>query len=254
MLLLFDIDATLVTTARAGVHAMRDAGIDLVGPHFTADGYSFAGSLDPVIIADMLRAHPTDPSRPEPDGARIRRFREVYAEHLSRRLSANNTSRALPGVHALLDALWRRACESAGERPVTMGLLTGNFEETGTLKLRCAGIDMSRFAVRVWGDDSPHHPPRREHLPPVAMRRYRETFGREIDPRVDPRVGGVTIIGDTPHDVSCGLAHGCRVLAVATGQFSRADLLAAGAHHAVDTQEDTAGIAGWLLEGERRGG
>ncbi|TQE92723.1 MAG: hypothetical protein FKY71_19320, partial [Spiribacter salinus] len=39
------------------------------------------------------------------------------------------------------------------------------------------------------------------------------------------------IIGDTPRDIACGRAHGCRTVAVATGAFD-ADALAA---HTPDT-------------------
>ena len=240
MLLLFDIDATLITTQRAGVLAMRDAGRELIGDHFSEEGHSFAGSLDPVIITDMLRAHGAGT-----DAASIRRFREVYAGHLARRLSANNTARALPGVLDVLAAV-RTAAErrTASDTGPVLGLLTGNFPETGALKLRHAGIDPEQFEVAVWGDDSPLHPPRREHLPPVAVRRWRERFSPDADASIE-----VTIIGDTPHDVCCGLAHGCRVLGVGTGQFSARELLDAGAHHALDSLADTHAVIRWLLRG-----
>jgi phosphoglycolate phosphatase-like HAD superfamily hydrolase len=244
VLLLFDIDATLLTSARAGVLAMRDTGLDLVGPHFSEEGHSFAGSLDPIIIKAMLTAHGV-----ASDAAAMRRFREAYHAHLRRRLEGNNTARALPGVHELLALLNAASRSHAGppERTPILGLLTGNFEETGLLKLRCAGIDAEQFQVRAWGDDSPHDPPARDHLPPVAMQRFRDRFGREIDPRLDPIAGGITIIGDTPFDVACGLAHGCRVLGVGTGQFTTVELRAAGAHHAVESLADVDAVGRWLL-------
>jgi phosphoglycolate phosphatase-like HAD superfamily hydrolase len=125
----------------------------------------------------------------------------------------------------------------------TIGLLTGNFAETGRMKLTACGIDPEQFAVCAWGDESPHDPPERAHLPPVAMGRYRERYGRAIDP------GRVTIIGDTPHDVRCALAHGCRALAVATGQHGVPELTAAGAHRSVSDLAATEDIVGWLLSG-----
>lgn len=146
--------------------------------------------------------------------------------------------RALPGVTALLDDL-------AGRPEVTLGILTGNFEETGSMKLRACGIEPSRFAVHVWGDDSPHRPPSRDHLPGVGLERYRARFGREIDPRL------VTVIGDTPHDVACARAHGCRALGVATGRHSTQELWDAGADLAVPDLAATQAVTDWLLDGLR---
>src|SRR5207245_1648666 len=109
------------------------------------------------------------------------------------------------------------------------------------MQRRACGIAPDRVPIRVWGDDSPHHPPARDHLPGVGLARYRERFGRHIEPRL------VTIIGDTPHDIACAKAHGCRSLGVATGSFSVEDLRACGADRAVRDLSDTASVQDWLL-------
>ncbi|TVQ59800.1 MAG: hypothetical protein EA379_09885 [Phycisphaerales bacterium] len=236
VLILFDIDATLLTTSRAGVYAMLDAGRDLHGEAFHIENMDFAGRLDPLIIADMLRLNGV-----EPDAARMAAFRERYGRRLEERLTASPVARALPGVLELLERLDPRAATGA----VSLGLLTGNFPETGERKLRAALIEPERFTVRAWGCDSPHDPPAREHLPAVAMTRHREVHGREI------RGEDITIIGDTPHDVSCALAHGCRVLGVGTGGFSADDLMGVGAHHAVDSLADVEAIEAWLINTTR---
>ncbi len=233
MLILFDIDATLITSQRSGVLAMTEAGREIVGEHFSAEGISFAGGLDPSLIADMLVRH----GRPG-DAAGVGEFRARYAERLRERIAARpGVCRALPGVHDLLASVRERAAAGA----VIPGLLTGNFPETGAMKLADAGIDLEQFRVRVWGCDSPIDPPLREHLPGVAHRRCREDLNRQI--------GGAetVVIGDTPADVRCALAHGCRALGVATGQYSTADLRAAGAHHAVDCLRDTDALLRWML-------
>jgi phosphoglycolate phosphatase-like HAD superfamily hydrolase len=123
-----------------------------------------------------------------------------------------------------------------------LGLLTGNYPETGAIKLRASGIDPDAFPIQVWGCDSPHSPPARDHLPPVGMRRYRERYARELDP------ADVTIIGDTPHDIACARAHGCRSVGVATGQFSVEQLLAAGADIAWPTLSNTNEVTAWLKQ------
>lgn len=231
MLIFFDIDATMITTGGAGIRAMVAAGRELFGPHFTAEGIPVAGRLDPLIMGEMLDAAAI-PRSPE----NVASFRRSYARHLASHLDPQRGG-ALPGVLPLLDALRTR-------HDATLGVLTGNFEETGSLKLRHCGIDPAQFLVAVWGDDSPHHPPAREHLPGVGLDRYRARFGRPIAPQ------RVVVIGDTPHDVSCAKAHGCRSLAVATGSFTVQQLEEAGADAVVPTLERTHELVEWLMNAE----
>lgn len=228
MLILFDIDATLITTSRTGIAAMGEAGRERFGPAFDEHRVEYAGRLDPLIIADLLRAH----GREVTDAA-IQDFRSGYREHLTRLVARPGVAKACPGVHEMLAALRRSAL------PV-LGLLTGNFPETGAIKLRASGIEPDDFPIQAWGCDSPHSPPAREHLPPVAMRRFSERFGRAL------RGAEVTIIGDTPHDISCARAHGCRSLGVATGQFSVEALGASGADLAVPDLSATQELMEWL--------
>lgn len=226
MLILFDVDATLITTSRTGIAAMGDAGRDLFGPSFDETRVEYAGRLDPLIIADLHRAHGL-----EPDEAAMRRFRAAYLGRLEQRLSVPGLARPCPGVPELLIGL-------SGMDSVVLGLLTGNYPETGSVKLRAAGIDPGRFPIRVWGDESPSTPPTRADLPQVALDRYRALAGREP---VD-----VVIVGDTPHDVACAKAHRCRALGVATGPFGVSALRAAGADHAVEFLTPTSEVIRWL--------
>lgn len=210
---------------------MLEAGRRLFSPELSFEGIPVAGRLDPLIMADLLRAIGV-----EPTSERLKAYREVYGEVLAEKLAHPATPiRAMPGVHELIAAL-------AGEpERAALGLLTGNFAETGRLKLRACAIDPGQFPIGVWGDDSPSMPPTRNDLPGVGMERYRERTGRTL------RGGDVVVIGDTPHDVACAQAHGCRSLAVGTGKFSIEELRAAGATRAVETLGETASILGWLL-------
>ena len=65
---------------------------------------------------------------------------------------------------------------AAGPR-VILGVLTGNFAETGRLKLRHCGIDPDAFQLHVWGDESPHPRPSRGRARP------RRRAGRRLDRR-----------------------------------------------------------------------
>lgn len=226
MLILFDIDMTLITTGGSGMKAMVEAGRELYGPTFNADGIAFAGRLDPLIFSDLLTRHRVADT-PE-EHARLRR---VYAAKLEQHL-ARGIARTLPGVMDLLKAL--------EDTPATVGVLTGNFEETGGMKLRAAGIDPQRFTVRVWGDESPHTPARREHLVPVGVSRACAVRGEQL------RCEQVVVIGDTPGDVACARAHGCRSLAVATGHYGVEKLAEAGASRVVSDLSDTREVLSWL--------
>ena len=62
-----------------------------------------------------------------------------------------------------------------------------------------------------------------------------------------PQKSEVLIIGDTPHDVDCAAANGCRSLGVATGWFTVDDLESAGADRVVDDLSDTAGLLEWIV-------
>jgi phosphoglycolate phosphatase len=229
MLILFDIDGTLITTGGAGIRAMVRAGRDLHSPDFTADGIEFAGRLDPLILREML-----EKNRVPVSDRSMADMRAAYVNHLPAELAAATAKRSLPGVAELVMEL-RRA------QTPTLGLLTGNFAESGSLKLRTCGIEPDHFPIQAWGDESPHTPPARTHLPPVAMSKFLLSRGREL------RGEEVTIIGDTPHDVACARAHGCRSLAVATGRTSMDDLAAAGATRVVRDLSEFKSIADWLL-------
>lgn len=232
VLILFDIDLTLLESGGAGISAIDAAARETFGDDCNAEGLDFGGQLDPLIMGAMLRRAGIEPT---PD--HIRAIADRYVEILTERLRPGE-ARTLPGVTALLDAL-----EALPERDrPALGLLTGNLEPTGSLKLRSAGLDPERFVVRVWGSDSPHDPPARDHLPPVGMDRYAALHARTLEPE------RVVVIGDTEHDIRCARVNRCRSLAVATGRLSLDTLLQAGADHAVPDLSATEEILAWLLD------
>ncbi|MBX3323624.1 MAG: haloacid dehalogenase-like hydrolase [Phycisphaeraceae bacterium] len=227
MLILFDIDMTLLTTDGAGMAALGEAGRELFGSGFDETRTDYGGRLDPVIITNLLIANGQDVTL-----ANCTAMRAGYRKHLEKQL-ASRTPRALPGVYTLVGRLSERS-------DLTLGLLTGNFQETGLMKLASSGLDAEPFVLNVWGDESPHTPPQREHLPAVAIERYRAWRDADLQPE------RVVIIGDTVHDVSCAIANGCRVLGVATGHATADQLSAAGAHKVLPDLSNTMEVLAWL--------
>lgn len=226
MLVLFDIDGTLLTSRGAGMEGMKQALRHLHGVEVSFDGVEIAGRLDPLIWRDLARTYDLPG-----DEAAHATFRATYASCLAELFARQNTARPLPGTLALVEAL-------RNIPGLTLGLLTGNYEPTGMLKVHHAGFDRAGFVVNAWADDGPD----RRSLVPVAMERYRARHGQAIAPE------RVVILGDTPHDVDCAKAHGTRVLGVATGQFSVEQLQRAGADHALPDLADVDAVAAWILK------
>lgn len=232
MLLLFDIDGTLLSTSGAGMRAMERAGREYFGVPETTKGIEYAGRLDTLIIRDIFRAQ-----RREATAHEQAAFRAAYAKHLPAELAAMPPgSGVLPGVVNLLAALQNRFAQAC-----TLGLLTGNFAETGMLKLRACGLDPEHFAVQVWGDESTSDPPTRDDLPRVGMAKHASQPGGGSGPT------RTVVIGDTPWDVQCARVNGCRSLAVATGRHSLDELASAGADGVFPTLEETARVLDWLF-------
>jgi phosphoglycolate phosphatase-like HAD superfamily hydrolase len=210
-LLLFDVDGTLLLTHGAGVRSMARAGRKVWGEHFSLDGIVVSGGLDPDLARQAARLEAAF------DEAEHVRFQELYAAELKAELeTCEPRPQALPGVLELL--------ESARAKPgVTLGLLTGNYRATGELKLSSVGISRGWFSSTIWGDQAPT----RAGLVARALAEH----GRA-------RPCDVLVIGDTPRDVECAQANGCRCLAVATGAYSVADLIRAGADLALEDLSD----------------
>ncbi|MGQ0552703.1 MAG: HAD family hydrolase [Planctomycetota bacterium] len=251
MLILFDIDGTLLLSRGASLRCFREAGRQVVGRELETAGMYVAGGLDPLIWRTLCERNGLGAGEA---AALHEQFRASYGESLRRELDQGGVAYALPGVAPLLDALeaegrrrglQARAPGGADDKEggpsaasaVTIGLLTGNYPETGRLKLRAAGIDPGRFSICAWGDEGGH----RRDLVPLARRRDAERRGAELP------FERTVIIGDTPQDVDCARHHGCRVLGVGTGMHPVAELLAAGATHAVPNLSDTPAVLEWLL-------
>lgn len=203
-LLLFDIDGTLLLSKGGALRAMTRAARGLFGAGFSLEEVDRNGQLDPKIIGMAL-----DLNGVTATAAELEAFREAYAGELEAEL---DTMRVLPGAVELLARL--RATDG-----VVLGLVTGNYGEVARMKLPAVGIDPGWFVANGFGDEAPA----RGELVRLAMDRAAAFVGR-------PMGGGDTIvIGDTPRDVGCARANGCACLAVATGNFAREDLEAAGA-------------------------
>jgi len=214
-LLLFDIDGTLITSGGAGERALRAGFLERFGIEDDLQNVEIAGRTDPGIARAMLRAHGL---RDTPEN--ITAFIDAYLAHLVAELP-HAGGRLLPGIPALLAALKPRP-------EVVLALLTGNVERGAEIKLTHFGV-WHFFEFGAYADD--HHD--RNELGPFARRRAIEKHGGEFPPE------RIVILGDTPHDIACARAIGAKVIAIATGKFTRAEL---EAHRPDDAFDDLADL------------
>lgn len=219
-LVLFDIDGTILLTAGAGRRAIIAAITEEVGHVRGMGDVRFDGKTDPQIVTELLEAagHP-GPHQYERVKALCSRYVDLLGHELQQPASRTTV---MPGVRPLLDRLER-------QEGVILGLLTGNLVQGAALKLRAAGLDPARFRVGAYGSDAA----RRPDLPSIAAQRAAPYFGRV------PTGPEVVIIGDTPADIACGAGIGARAVAVATGGYSVADLMACGPDAAFENLSDT---------------
>jgi phosphoglycolate phosphatase-like HAD superfamily hydrolase len=198
--LFWDIDGTLLTTAKGGMFAWDDAVKEITGRDFQLQSMRIPGMTDYQIAARTFES--LGLPRTEEDTHRlVRRYEELLPSSLPRR-----TGRVLPNVREILETL-------RGRPDVRSYLLTGNTRGGATAKLTHYGL--------------------MEFLPDGAFAvdtSERSTIAaRALE--LANRAGTISpddafVIGDTPHDIHCANAIGVRTIAVATGGYSLDELRA----------------------------
>ncbi len=220
LLILFDIDGTLLT----GHGVPRQAAMEVMQRNYPdyapAKSFHFAGLTDPQIFREILQMHGvTDPTPADVDKL-IREFIAV----LRTRVTPDDPPHLLPGVETLL-----RHC--AKKADWYLALVTGNVMDGAFIKLTAAGI-YEYFVTGAFGDDD-HD---RNNLPPIAIKRAEKYFGINFDKR------NIWVVGDSKKDVECALENNLNCLAVETGLASREELQSAGAGYVVKDLSDTNAI------------
>jgi len=200
LVLLFDIDGTLIHTRGAGRRALEEAMRELFPIRGPVADVPLHGRTDRAICHDLFTAHGI-----EPTASNWTQLKESYLSHLHRLMQAG-PGEVLPGIRPLLEELQTRD-------DVLLGLLTGNTAAGARIKLGHFDLDR-HFVVGGYGD---LHSDRND-VARVALGEVQRHVARPVD------LQRVWVIGDTPADVACGRAIGARVLAVATGQHALDEL------------------------------
>ena len=188
LLVLWDVDGTLVRTAGHGRYAFEEAFEAVVGR--TPEPVDYAGRTDKQIALSMLAGE---------DEHLPRVLEELEGALDLRKEAMRSEGYAFPGVAEVLEELHSR-------EDVIQSLLTGNIKPNAVVKVSAFGLDRwLDFDVGAYGSD-PHE--ERSDLVAVARRRAAEKYSEPT---------AAVLVGDTPLDVRAARDAGARAVAVATG-------------------------------------
>jgi phosphoglycolate phosphatase len=199
IVLLFDIDGTLIKTGGAGGLALMTAFSDLFDVANPCE-VPFSGRTDRWIVSQLFEAHAI-----EHTAANWERLRDEYLRRLTLYLP-QRPGEVLPGISELLEQLSAR-------QDVALGLLTGNTRDGARLKLEHYRL-FHHFTFGGYGDQFVD----RDDVARAALDAVPAHL-RHVVP-----LDRIWVVGDTPMDIRCARAIGVRVAAVATGWHSREKL------------------------------
>ena len=229
LLVLWDVDHTLISAGRAGWRVYQLAFGEMFGCDVPA-APSMAGRTDRAIALETLALAGVPDPRTQVDAfqrvlARVAPdVADVVREH----------GRVLPGAAEAI-----RAVAAAGDgRVLVQSVLTGNMRVMAQVKLSALGLDRDLdLDVGAYGDDHEI----RADLVPLARASAAAAYGADFS-------GPATVlVGDTPLDVEAARVAGARAVAVASGEFSVADLVASGADAVLPDLTDTAAVLAAIL-------
>jgi len=213
MLILWDIDGTLLRGKGLGKAVTTLAIRDVFGVDADLDTHYFGGKTDWSSLLEILVPLGIPPEQVE---SSLPVYMQTKARHMSAIIDQYNV-RPLPGAMETLMAMRQRP-------GVAHGIVTGNVQATVPVKLRAAGYDPDWFPIAAYGHESIS----RNDLPPLALKRAAQLTGRVYAPE------DVWVIGDTVSDIECARASGLNVAIVTTGFDTREHLLAAQPDYLVD--------------------
>lgn len=209
MIVLFDIDGTLIHSGRSGRRAIQKAFGEVCGEPSACDHISFGGMTDFGIIRaglDALKIPVTTELRDQ--------ILEVYLSCLQREIAEE-------GGYEVIEGAWEAVRFVASLEGVAMGLGTGNLERGARIKLEPAGFN-PWFSFGGFGSDAEA----RSALILAGARRGAEKLGKPLGDCP------ILILGDTPRDVFAAHENRAVCFGVATGSYEAAALKEAGAERA----------------------
>jgi phosphoglycolate phosphatase len=197
--LFWDIDGTLLTTGKAGVPAWEIAVREIVERDFELASFRVAGLTDYQIAVRTFEMLGVDA-----DESTIRRMVARYEELLPTELPKKR-GHVMPNVREILERMQR-------EPDVHLYLLTGN--TPGGARAKLTHYDLFKyFEGGAFAEDAGDRASIAARA--LSLAHANSPVGDDL----------AFVIGDTPHDIECANAIDARTIAVATGGYSRTELM-----------------------------
>lgn len=198
ILLIWDIDGTLINCKGVGRRAMNAAFERIYGIQDGFDAISMAGRLDRRIISDAMAYHQVKVHD-------INMFYKTYGRAL-----LDEMQRLKPYVHeGVIEIL--EETERSGKVLNTVG--TGNCKVGADMKLDFTGLTSY---MKLGGYGSEHE--LRAELIKAVISQSQSMLGKTFDKEA------IYVVGDTPRDIQAGKDNGVKTIGLLTGGYTREDL------------------------------
>ncbi len=193
-ILFWDIDGTLLRTKREGRKSIHLDAAREIEPSIPEFAKNLDGLTDFEIISQLLSGTGASCFTSSVKAALF------TLDQLSLSDSKSASTELMPGIHEALSAI--------SVLGITNGILTGNTQVRGTLKLSAAGLQkhFSQNCINFceYGEDRP-----------IILNRFLEA---------NPKVKVLGIVGDSLSDIEAGKKFQIPVISVATGKYSYSEL------------------------------
>lgn len=210
-LVLFDIDKTLIDRSECHHQAFIHAFKKVFGVNTSVEVINYHGKTDPQIMHEVLLVE----GLKEND---ICPYKNDFLDCLSKYFVAKVKYDEIKVMDGAVDLL-----KELENEKVLLGLLTGNIETIAYAKLN--HVDLGHyFKLGGFGSDSYYRP----NLVLKAIQRAENDFGFMNNKN------NIFVVGDTPLDVAAGLKTGILTIGVASGEYSKDELINSWAHFVLD--------------------
>ena len=214
VVVLFDVDETLVHTGGSGARSWKAAFQELYGIPADIGAHTSAGETDPEVAKATFKGV----LNREPSDDELDRLYAHYLLHLADDIGVSEGYKVLPGAE--------QALLNLGKAGVMLALVSGAMEGAARTKLIPANLNRF-FMFGAYGSDSPD----RAELTGIAIEK-----ASRLHANLSP--DQVFVVGDTPRDIQAAQAAGAVSVGVATGHYSTDELEAAGPDHVLRSLED----------------